>query len=52
MLNYYTSVKVRPMTAEEQVKEPNLKRRDRAYYIDVDGITPTDVWRTQFFKII
>ncbi|XP_025409616.1 myrosinase 1-like [Sipha flava] len=44
MVNYFSSVKVRPMTSEERDTEPNRKRRDRGYYIDVDSITPTDVY--------
>jgi len=40
VLNYYGCVKVRPLTEEELSNEPNLKRRDRGFWMDFENITP------------
>ncbi|XP_060850731.1 myrosinase 1-like [Rhopalosiphum padi] len=44
VLNYYNSVKVRPMTDEEFAAEPNLKRRDRGYIMDLHSTTQSEVF--------
>ncbi|XP_026808428.1 myrosinase 1-like [Rhopalosiphum maidis] len=44
VFNYYSSVKVRPMTDEEYAAEPNLKRRDRGYFMDLHSTTQTEVF--------
>uniref|UniRef100_A0A2S2NK41 Myrosinase 1 n=1 Tax=Schizaphis graminum TaxID=13262 RepID=A0A2S2NK41_SCHGA len=44
VLNYYSSVKVRPMTDEEFAAEPNRKKRDRGYFMDVHSTTQTEVF--------
>ncbi|XP_050059089.1 myrosinase 1-like isoform X3 [Aphis gossypii] len=44
VLNYYNSVKVRPMTDEEYEAEPNLKKRDRGFIMDLHSTTETEVY--------
>ncbi|KAE9532071.1 hypothetical protein AGLY_010273 [Aphis glycines] len=44
VVNYYKSVKVRPMTDEEYVAELNLKRRDRGYTMDLHSTTENEVY--------
>ncbi|VVC43452.1 Hypothetical protein CINCED_3A008145 [Cinara cedri] len=44
VFNYYNSVKVRPMTAEEMANEPNRKRRDRGYFMSFNNITPAETY--------
>ncbi|KAE9538904.1 hypothetical protein AGLY_005486 [Aphis glycines] len=44
LFNYYNSVKVRPMTDEEFAAEPNLKRRDRGYFMDLHNTTQAEVF--------
>lgn len=43
ILNYYSSVKVRPLTQDEIANELNRKKVDRGYVMDVHDITPTEV---------
>ncbi|CAH1737227.1 unnamed protein product [Aphis gossypii] len=44
VFNYYNSVKVRPMTDEELAAEPNLKRKDRGYFMDLHNTTQAEVF--------
>ncbi|KAL5242694.1 hypothetical protein ACI65C_010104 [Semiaphis heraclei] len=44
VFNYYSSVKVRPLTSEEMANEPNLKRRDRGYFMEFNITTEDEVY--------
>ncbi|VVC33824.1 Glycoside hydrolase family 1,Glycoside hydrolase superfamily [Cinara cedri] len=44
VFNYYSSIKVRPLTEEELINEPNHKRRDRGYFMEFDNICPAEVY--------
>lgn len=43
VFNYYGSIRVRPMKEIDFLDEPNLKRRDRGFFMNFENITPTEV---------
>ncbi|VVC28461.1 Glycoside hydrolase family 1,Glycoside hydrolase superfamily [Cinara cedri] len=44
VLDYYSCIKVRPLTSEELKNEPNHKRKDRGYFMEFDDISPVEVY--------
>lgn len=51
VFNYYGSVKVRPLTDEEFFNEPNLKRRDRGFFMDFENVTQDEVYLTFYLCV-
>lgn len=51
VFNYYNSVKVPPLTDEEFSNEPNLKRRDRGFFMDFENVTQDEVYLTYKLRI-